>query len=166
MFKIRFRPITHSPRSQGPAWISLLSVQIPVLTSSATILTHAGCRIRTWQAELSFPEIIPCFKLQGLMPPRNFWRISEFIYKQEMLYPGLLVYSANRVPFPSHILTLEISFTISCHWSSEISSWAEEDISHLSYQCCKLTPVTAASRLIYQWGCSRKELDIINVTGN
>lgn len=115
MFKIRFRPITHSPCSQGPAWISLLSVQIPALTTSATILTHAGCRIRTRQAEPSFPGSHSCSKLQGLAPPRNFWRISEFIYKQEMLYPELLVYSTNRAPFPSHILTLEISFTVS--WS-------------------------------------------------
>lgn len=35
-----------------------------------------------------------------------------------MLYPGLL-HSTNTVPFPSHILTLEISFTVS--WSLTIT---------------------------------------------
>lgn len=61
MFKIRFRPNTHSPCSQGPAWISLLPV--PVLTTSASALTHTGCRIRMQQAEPSFPGSHSLFQL-------------------------------------------------------------------------------------------------------
>lgn len=115
MFKIRLTPNTHRPCPQGPAWISLLPVQMPVLTNSVPALTYTGCRIRIWQAEPSFPGSHSLFQLTRSRPSKEFLKNSWVHLQSRNALPGSFTFYQHTVPFQSHILTLEISFTVS--WS-------------------------------------------------